>query len=350
MPIAVAGAGPSSAAASTSARNEPEIRWPPWLTANQVGGQREPEQQRDERRRLPVGGASRSARRRRSRRPARPSRRRPALLLVWTSGLSLEAPALERPPEFHDDARIPQVRARGLLETAQPVAQRVGVHVQRAGRVVDLHPEVEDRSARCPRAPSRGPPIGARWRSANASPSASSARIAGRIERSARLKAPVWPNASAVCSARLACANPVGKRLQPRGRGEPDGHARRRRRGGPRSSPATSWSSAIDSPSGLRRPRARNGEVLALGVEPEGRALAPQLVRVERAGEQREDERVAALLLLARLLELDLAVRGADDVHHGVGPAPQRLAERQHGGDVGALGARELAEARPDAR
>ncbi len=35
MPIAVAGAGPSSAAASTSARKDPEIRCPPWLTANQ---------------------------------------------------------------------------------------------------------------------------------------------------------------------------------------------------------------------------------------------------------------------------------------------------------------------------
>ena len=34
MPIAAAGAGPSSAIASTSARNEPEIRWPWWLTAN----------------------------------------------------------------------------------------------------------------------------------------------------------------------------------------------------------------------------------------------------------------------------------------------------------------------------
>ena len=29
IPIAVAGAGPSSATASTSARNEPAIRWPP---------------------------------------------------------------------------------------------------------------------------------------------------------------------------------------------------------------------------------------------------------------------------------------------------------------------------------
>ena len=33
-PIAAAGAGPSSAMASTSARNEPEMRWPWWLTAN----------------------------------------------------------------------------------------------------------------------------------------------------------------------------------------------------------------------------------------------------------------------------------------------------------------------------
>ena len=77
------------------------------------------------------------------------------------------------------------------------------------------------------------------------------------------------------------------------------------------------------------------------------RALAPQLIGVERPGEQREHERVAALLLLARVLELDLAVGGGDDVHHRVGPAPQRLAERQHGGDVGALGPRQVAEARP---
>ena len=105
------------------------------------------------------------------------------------------------------------------------------------------------------------------------------------------------------------------------------------------------------SPSGFESVRARaERDVLELGVQPEGRALAAQLVGVERAGEQREHERVAALLLLARLLELDLPVRGADDVHHGVGPAPQRLAEREHGGDVGALGARELAEARPHRR
>ena len=63
--------------------------------------------------------------------------------------------------------------------------------------------------------------------------------------------------------------------------------------------------------------------------------------------QQREHERVAALLLLARLLELDLAVRGGDDVHHRVGPQPQRLGEREHARDVGAALARELAEARP---
>ena len=53
-------------------------------------------------------------------------------------------------------------------------------------------------------------------------------------------------------------------------------------------------------------------------------------------------ERVAALLLLARVLELDLAVGGGHDVHHRVAPVPQRLAEGQHRADVGALAARML--------
>ena len=70
-----------------------------------------------------------------------------------------------------------------------------------------------------------------------------------------------------------------------------------------------------------------------------------QLVGAQRAGEHREDERVSPLLLLAGLLELDLAVGGGDDVHHRVAPVPERLAEGQHGGDVGALGAGEVAEA-----
>jgi hypothetical protein len=85
-----------------------------------------------------------------------------------------------------------------------------------------------------------------------------------------------------------------------------------------------------------------------LRIEPEGAALAAQVVRVQRAGEQRQHERVPPLLLLARLLEHDLAMSGSDHVHHGVGPDPQRLGERQHGRDVGPARPRQLAEARPD--
>ena len=80
------------------------------------------------------------------------------------------------------------------------------------------------------------------------------------------------------------------------------------RPGGSEVIPATSWSSEKYRPSGLKRPRARNGKYCAFGVHAEGRALAPQLVEVERPGEQREHERVPPLLLLARLLDLDLAV------------------------------------------
>ena len=183
----------------------PEIRCPPWLTANQSVASASPSSTRDERRRLPVGGAWTSARRPTiATTSTTASATTSAVDRVDNRDLSLEAPALECPPEFHDDARIPQVRARGLLETAQPMAQRVGVHVQRAGRVVDPHARGRDRSAACPRAPSRGPrsaPDGAP-RTRRRAPRRRGSP--GRIERSARLNAPTWPNASAVCSARLA--------------------------------------------------------------------------------------------------------------------------------------------------
>ena len=228
------------------------------------------------------------------------------------------------------------------------------MHVQSACSVLDPHALVEERAAACPRSPCRGPPAGARWRSAKASPSASSARIAGRIERSASEKAPASPNASAVCSAREARAKADGQRVEPDGCGEADRDARGRGRRADRE-PGDVVVERDEQPAragervgGLVGGAAgAEGDVGALGVQPEGGALTPQLVRAERPGQQREHERVAALLLLARVLELDLAVRGGHDVHHRVAPVPQRLAERQHGADVGALTARELAEARP---
>ena len=89
---------------------------------------------------------------------------------------------------------------------------------------------------------------GSRWRPVKASPSASSERIAGRIERSARLNTPSCPKASAVCSARLAIAKAAGRAAS--------------RAGGPTptttpgtglvavvDSPTRSWSSAVVSPS-----------------------------------------------------------------------------------------------------
>ena len=92
------------------------------------------------------------------------------------------------------------------------------------------------------------------------------------------------------------------------------------------------------------------GRVEAVGVEAVRRALAAQLAGIERAREQREDEGVPALLLLERLLELDLPVRGGDHVHRLVRPQPERLREREHARHVGTALAGELAEARPHAR
>ena len=84
-------------------------------------------------------------------------------------------------------------------------------------------------------------------------------------------------------------------------------------------------------------------DVLAVGIEP----VLDRLGERRGARDQRQHEAVAALLLLARLLELDLPMRGRDDVHDGVGPLPQRRGERDHAPDVGVLLAGHLTEARP---
>ena len=139
----------------------------------------------------------------------------------------------------------------------------------------------------------------------------------------------------------------VRELLQPPRRGEADRHTIRCVRS-VRGDPGDAVIEREMQAFGLEAPTRAEREVLAFGVDAEGRALAPQLLGVQRPGQQCEHEPVAALLLLARLLELDLAVGGADHVHHGVGPAPQGLAEGQHGGHVGALLPRQLAEPRPD--
>ena len=142
-------------------------------------------------------------------------------------GAAVEATTLERPPELDEVGRAAQVGARRLLEAAQAVAQRVGVHVQGAGGLLDAHPAVEPRAQRRLELVAEAAERGQRLEvaAANASPSASSARIAGRIERSASENTPCSPNASAVCSARLASANAPGSVGQPRRRPEADAHA-----------------------------------------------------------------------------------------------------------------------------
>src|SRR5215213_7689023 len=59
-----------------------------------------------------------------------------------------QPPALERPPQLHETARIAQRGARHLLEAAQPVPERVRVHVQHARGLLDAHLLVEPRSQR----------------------------------------------------------------------------------------------------------------------------------------------------------------------------------------------------------
>ena len=115
----------------------------------------------------------------------------------------------------------------------------------------------------------------------------------------------------------------------------------------------TRRSSPSSSDAARRRARQRagaEGDVLALRVQAEARALAREPGGVDRAQQDGEHEGVAQLLLLARELELDLAVGGADDLHHRIAPQPQRLREGEHARDVDAALARQLAEARPDRR
>ena len=110
----------------------------------------------------------------------------------------------------------------------------------------------------------------------------------------------------------------------------------------------TRRSSPSSTTRGAPRRRQRTGaesDVLALGVQAEAHALARESRSVDSAQQDGEHERVAQLLLLARELELDLAVGGADDLHHRIAPQPQRLGEGEHAGDVDATFARELAEA-----
>ena len=170
------------------------------------------------------------------------------------------------------------------------------------------------RRAGCPRARAEPPERGerSRWRSVKAAPSASSERIAGRIERSARLNVPSWPKASAVWSARLACANaPAARRAARAARRPPRRRARRRglRRRGRRDRGRARWSACRVRRGGAPPSSARARKATySRRVEAEPR-LARQLGGVDRPQEHGEHERVAALLLLARQLELDLAVR-----------------------------------------
>src|SRR3954464_6159748 len=62
--------------------------------------------------------------------------------------LRLQPPALERPPELDQDPGVAQRRLRGLLEPAQPVPQRVRVHVQGARGVLDALALIEVRAQR----------------------------------------------------------------------------------------------------------------------------------------------------------------------------------------------------------
>jgi hypothetical protein len=80
---------------------------------------------------------------------------------------------------------------------------------------------------------------------------------------------------------------------------------------------------AVEQDPARRRSRQRagaEGDVFALGVQAEARALARQSRGVDRPQQDGEHERVAQLLLLARELELDIAVGGADDLHHRIAP------------------------------
>src|SRR3954471_19645778 len=89
----------------------------------------------------PAGAASAAETAARDRRERRMRRGPPAVAVApLPLGGCLPPPApLERPPQLDEVGRLAQRRARGLLETAQPVAQRVGVDVQGASGVLDPH-------------------------------------------------------------------------------------------------------------------------------------------------------------------------------------------------------------------
>src|SRR5215211_5886410 len=70
--------------------------------------------------------------------------RRKVITLRRLASPSTGEPApLERPPQLDEVARVAQRRARHLLEAAEPVAQRVRVHVQHACGLLDAHLLVE---------------------------------------------------------------------------------------------------------------------------------------------------------------------------------------------------------------
>ena len=269
MPIAVAGAGPSSAAASTSARNEPEMRCPPWLTANQVRGQGEAEQQRDEGGRLPVVGRGRQCGDH-DRDDEHDRLGDDQRCCSCRTRCAKFGGAGARAPTTAPRRRAgPQVRARSPPRSAaaggaacsggragrarcRRSASRGRDHVRRV--VLELGAErPSDRAARGGarrkrrRAPRRrGSPAGSRGRRARTRPPG---RTRARLERAAGV-------GEAGREARRAV----------RGAAEPDRHARRRL-GLARRCPATSSSSAITSPSLPASaaptrcvvPRARNG-------------------------------------------------------------------------------------------
>ncbi len=216
----------------------------------------------------------------------------------------------------------------------------------------------QTRSVSSSSAPSRPSACsGSRWRSVKAAPSASSDRIAGRIERSARREHALLPEGERGLERAAGHREGGGQGGEPRRRPDADDHAGDRRGGlggEPDEVVVECGGQAVggDPPrdgAALQRAGAER-DVLALGVEPVAARFARELVGVDRAEQHGEHERVAPLLLLARELELDLAVRVPDHLHHRIAPQPQRLGEGEHAGDVGAPLARQLAEARPDRR
>ena len=233
------------------------------------------------------------------------------------------------------------------------------MHVQRTRGVLDAHPVGRATPAASPRAPRRGARArtaapGSARRTRRRAPRRRGSRGGSRGRRARRR--PPRPNASAVCSARLACANALGSASSARGRRDPDRHPRARLRRAARDAGQVVVERGDES--GRPAEHARRGRPLAprRGTRRSRARDRARTCRSRGAGRPRRSVPVSSASTNAsrrccssRACSSSTSrCGGADDVHHGVRPDPQRLGEREHGRDVGAARPRQLAEARPD--